>query len=68
VRFENPAGLSGSLVWNTRYCEANRNGAVWNPEDAVVTGLLRRWDTETKTLLVLRVEQLREWLCEQVRE
>lgn len=66
VRFENSAGLNGSVVWNTRYCETIRNGTVWTPEDAVVTGLLRRWDTGTKTLLVLRVEHLRKWLLEQV--
>jgi hypothetical protein len=55
-------GFSGSLVWNTRFLEIEATGAQWTPDDAVVTGLLRRWDVDTKTLLVWRVENLRAWL------
>ena len=62
LKFENACGFSGSLVWNTRYLEVTRQNLEWSPEDAVVTGLLRRWDQETKTLLVWRVEHLRMWL------
>jgi len=62
VRYDDSGGFSGSLVWNTRFVEMTEMGKEWSPEDAVVTGLLRRWDTSTKTLLVLRVEHLRKWL------
>lgn len=62
MKFDDPQGFSGSLVWNTRYREVTVSGAAWSPVDAVVTGLLRRWDTQTKTLLVWRVEHLRQWL------
>ncbi|MGX9393564.1 hypothetical protein ACWX0K_14765 [Nitrobacteraceae bacterium UC4446_H13] len=63
IKFENPAGLSGSLVWNTRYLEVTNAGKIWSPADAVVTGLLRRWDNEdTGNLLVWRVEHLNTWL------
>jgi hypothetical protein len=65
-RFQNSGGLSGSLVWNTRFCEKLSDGSTWSPEDAVVTGLLRRWDTATKTLLALKVEHLRTWLQERI--
>jgi len=51
VKIENAGGFSGSLVWNTRYLECCNAGRTWTPEQAVVTGLLRRWDTATKTLL-----------------
>lgn len=54
--------MSGSLVWNTRYLETRESGRNWSPDDAVVTGLLRRWDEKTKTLLVYRVEHVRTWL------
>ena len=64
VRYNNSGGFSGSLVWNTRFVEMTEMGKEWTPDDAVVTGLLRRWDTSTKTLLVLRVEHLRKWLEE----
>jgi hypothetical protein len=62
IKFEDPGGFSGSLVWNTRYLENQKSGREWTPECAVVTGLLRRWDYHTKTLLVWRVEHLRAWL------
>lgn len=62
MRFNDPQGFSGSLVWNTRYREVTAGGGNWSTADAVVTGLLRRWDTKTKTLLVWRVEHLRQWL------
>jgi hypothetical protein len=62
TRFDNPAGFSGSLVWNTHYRDRTTAGKTWSPEDAVVTGLLRRFDSGSKTLLVLRVEHLRTWI------
>lgn len=62
VRYQDPAGYSGSLVWNTRFVELGCDVNTWSPADAVVTGLLRRWDTTTKTLLAWRVEHLLAWL------
>lgn len=62
VSYTDPGGFSGSLVWNTRYLEVTSTGHSWTPECAVVTGLLKRWDTATKTLLVTRVEHLRRYL------
>ncbi len=62
MRYNDAQGFSGSLVWNTRYLETTGAGRNWSPADAKVTGLLRRWDTATKTLLVWRVEHLRAWL------
>jgi hypothetical protein len=62
VPCDDPGGLSGSLVWNTRYIEASKNGRQWSPDMAVVTGLLQRWDSRTKTVLALRVEHLKRWM------
>lgn len=62
MKFENARGFSGSLVWNARYLEVSRRNLAWSPDDAVVTGLLRRWDQDTQTLHVWRVEHLRAWL------
>jgi hypothetical protein len=42
MKFEEAGGFSGSLVWNTRYFQMTRRGALWTPADAVVTGLIRR--------------------------
>ena len=62
IGVEDAHGFSGSLVWNTRYVELNSQGLEWSPQGAVVTGLLRRWDEGTRTLLAWRVEHLRSWL------
>jgi hypothetical protein len=62
MKFQNPGGFSGALVWNTRYVEFNSLSKEWSPEEAVVTGLLQRWDQKKQALLALRVEQLQDWL------
>ncbi|MGX8011379.1 hypothetical protein ACVDG8_021645 [Mesorhizobium sp. ORM8.1] len=62
VKYENPAGFSGSLVWNTRFVELGCDFSKWSPSEAVVTGLLRRFDIVTNTLLAWRVEHLHGWL------
>lgn len=62
LRYDNPAGFSGSLVWNTRFVELGCDLSSWSPSEAVVTGLLRRFDEKTNTLLAWRVEHLLSWL------
>jgi hypothetical protein len=62
VKHKDARGLSGSLVWNTRYIEVTRSGGQWSPADAVVTGMAHRWDGGTQTLLIYRVEHIRRWI------
>ena len=62
VKYDDPGGFSGSVVWNTRFVELGCNIQTWTPYEARVTGLLRRWDQKTGTLLVWRVEHLQAWL------
>ncbi|ETR79475.1 hypothetical protein X566_00725 [Afipia sp. P52-10] len=62
VLYDNPAGFSGSLVWNTRFVELGCDLSTWTPDDAIITGLLRRYDEATETLLVWRIEHVRAWL------
>jgi hypothetical protein len=66
IRHDDPRGLSGSLVWNTRYVEQTSAGKDWRPEDAVITGLLRWHIPERKTVAALRVEHLRSWLLSRI--
>ena len=66
IKYDDPHGFSGSIVWNTRYLELTSQGCDWSPEDAIVTGLLQRWDEKTKSLMVLRIEHLREWIKEKI--
>lgn len=62
LKYHNAEGFSGSLVWNTRFVELGCDVNEWTPADAVVTGMLKRWDEKTKTLLALRVEHINAWL------
>lgn len=61
-RLPNPPGLSGSLVWNTRYIEVTRLGGAWSPKDARVTGLL--WYFVDELVIATRVEHVRAFLGE----
>ncbi|MFP5336964.1 MAG: hypothetical protein ACLGIW_00455 [Gammaproteobacteria bacterium] len=55
-----PPGLSGSLVWNTRRVELAQ-GKEWSPTDAVVTGIVWGWNSDS-CLLATRVEHIRSFL------
>jgi hypothetical protein len=61
VKFNLPPGLSGSLVWNTRYQEVTLAGGTWHPNDAVVTGLLYRWD-EGERLHAISIDRIKAWI------
>lgn len=53
-----PPGLSGSLVWNTRYVEINSLGQVWKPEDARVTGIVWGGSSKSGVLVATPVEYI----------
>ena len=61
-KYQDPGGFSGSLVWNTRFVELGCDLSKWSHARAAITGLLRRYDPATCTLLVWRVEHLLKWL------
>lgn len=66
-RKDDPGGFSGALVWNTRFMECAAAKIEWSPDLALVTGLIRRWDTKTKTLLALKIEHVNHWMGSKVR-
>lgn len=55
-----PPGLSGSLVWNTRYIEVSSLGQVWKPEDAKVTGIVWGGSSKAGVLVATPVEYIRQ--------
>ncbi|WP_288491889.1 hypothetical protein [uncultured Pseudomonas sp.] len=55
-------GMSGSLVWNTRYTEVTSQGEEWRPEDARVTGVLWGHSSKVGALVVTKIEYLRYFL------
>jgi hypothetical protein len=59
MRFSDPAGFSGSLVWNTRFLETGADLKRWTPEQAVATALLKRFVPEDKVLLATPIDAVR---------
>jgi hypothetical protein len=57
-----PPGLSGSLVWNTRFVEVASSGQQWFPDLAQVTGMLCRWPENQPYIIGTRIEIIRDFL------
>lgn len=62
VPLSTPEGMSGSLVWNTRFVECLKAGQQWSPDLAQVTGMFCRWDSTTSSVLAVRIEVIRDFL------
>ena len=57
-----PHGMSGSLVWNTRFVEYQERGEEWSPGVARLTGILWGWDTGNRLLFATRIEHVLSFL------
>ncbi len=64
VGLPNPAGLSGTLLWDTKAVANNARGQPWNPSKARVCGILwATWDNP-EILVATRVEFLHAFIAE----
>ncbi len=68
VRFSNPSGFSGAVVWDTGYVNCLIKGESWSPDMARVTGMVCRWATGDPGIIVLRVEHLRSYLLDAIED
>ena len=57
-----PPGMSGSLVWNTRFVEYGMQSRPWSVQEAQVTGQLCRWPTNEPYVIATRVEAILAFL------
>lgn len=57
-------GMSGCAVWSLSHSV----GAGWSPEQARIVGVAHRWDPVSQSLIVTRIEAVREFLLKVVRE
>ncbi|RQU90551.1 serine protease [Burkholderia cepacia] len=53
-----PNGMSGSLLWNTRYEEITRSGGKWSPADACITGMIWGHSAKASQLYATPIEVL----------
>lgn len=52
-------GISGSLVWNTKFIECTQNGNEWKADRARVTGIIWGWSTTYGCLKATKTEFLK---------
>lgn len=55
-------GMSGSLVWNTRYEEVTRAGQEWTPKDARITAIVWGASTKVGVLVATPIQYVRSAL------
>jgi hypothetical protein len=60
-----PAGLSGSALWDTKYVASGAN--EWVPADAKVAGLIFGYLPNPSCLLATKIEVVREFLLDALR-
>lgn len=55
-KFPNPAGISGSLVWDSKFVACGIAGKPWNIEEAKICGVIWEDDYKTDVLLGTKIE------------
>lgn len=64
--FVEPFGLSGAALWKTN--RAGTSSANWTPDAARIVGVLFAWDQKANSLIALRIEVIRDFLLQFLRE
>lgn len=65
ARLPVPGGMSGSLVWDTKFVALS--GAEWDPSKAKACGLIWAWDVMHERLIGTKIEYVRRLLVEHLR-
>jgi len=60
-----PDGLSGSAVWDTSFVA--KQGQGWQPDDARIVGLVYGWDQANHALRCVKIEPVRDFLVQALR-
>lgn len=62
VALPHAKGMSGSLLWNTRFVEMYQKEKEWSPEDAVVCGVIWAALDDPEVVIATKIEFVRESL------
>lgn len=60
----NPQGMSGSLLWDTKFVASMSTGRKWNPELAMVCGLIWGAYRSPEAIVATKIEHLRSALLD----
>ena len=66
VDLPDPHGLSGTLLWDTKY--VSNKGANWTPDLATVVGVIYCWDAPNQVLIGTKIEIVRVFLLKAIRQ
>jgi Protein of unknown function (DUF2934) len=68
VDLRNPHGMSGSLIWDTKWVAAYNSGIAWSPDMARVCGLVWGSSENRDVLIATKIEHIRPILLQFLRE
>lgn len=68
VELPNPKGMSGSLLWDTKFIASVSSGSPWKPENARVCGLVMHAHRDPAVIVATRIEYIRAVLIEFLKE
>jgi len=68
VELRNPHGMSGSLIWDTKWVAAAEAGIEWTPDMARVCGLAWGASENPNVLIATKIEYIRPVLLQFLRE
>lgn len=60
VTLPNPKGMSGSLLWDTKYVANHKNSTPWSPDNARVCGLVWGALTDPEVVIATKIEHVRK--------
>jgi hypothetical protein len=64
----NPKGMSGSLLWDTKFVASLSSGNAWSPNKAEVCGLLWGAHEKPEVTVATKIEHVRATLLHFLRE
>lgn len=54
-----PHGMSGSLVWNTRIIQSEKNQEEWTIDKVCVVGIVKQWWAKDNVIIATKLENMR---------
>jgi hypothetical protein len=64
VDLPSPKGISGSLLWDTKFVSCYQRGIPWNPEFARVCGVIWATWQNPEVVIATKVQFLHQFIAE----
>jgi len=67
IRYDDPRGLSGSLIWDTQYLSSLSRNQHWSPKQAKVIGVLKQFVPDEEVLLFTPIKKVHEEFLDKIK-